>query len=115
MMSKYKNHKVTHDGMTFDSKKECERYKVLKAWQEMGVISDLRTQVAFELARGIKIAGESRKRPSVRYVADFVYLDRRTGEQVVEDVKSSFTAKDKVFRLKKHLMKVVHNIDVVEV
>lgn len=73
-MSKFKNKKVIFDGMTFDSKKECERYKVLKAWQEMGVISDLRTQVAFELARGIKIAGESRKRPSVRYVADFVYL-----------------------------------------
>ena len=26
-MSKYKNHKVTHDGMTFDSKKECELLK----------------------------------------------------------------------------------------
>ena len=115
MISKYKNHKVTHDGMTFDSKKECERYKVLKAWQEMGVISDLRTQVAFELARGIKIAGESRKRPSVRYVADFVYLDRQTGCQVVEDVKSAITRKDKVYRLKKHLMKLIHDIDVVEV
>lgn len=115
MMSKYKNHKVTHDGITFDSKKEAERYKTLKAWQEMGLISGLVCQETFVLIEGVKIAGESRKRPSVRYVADFVYLDSRTGEQVVEDVKSSFTAKDKVFRLKKHLMKVVHNIDVVEV
>ena len=115
MMSKYKNRKVTHDGMTFDSKKECERYKVLKAWQEQRLIGGLTCQESFVLAEGVKIAGEHRKRPSVRYVADFVYLDRRTGEQVVEDVKSSFTAKDKVFRLKKHLMKVVHNIDVAEV
>lgn len=113
MMSKYKNHKVTHDDMTFDSKKEAERYKTLKAWQEMGLISGLVCQETFVLIKGVKIAGESRKRPSVRYVADFVYL--RNGEQVVEDVKSSFTAKDKVFRLKKHLMKVVHNIDVAEV
>lgn len=112
-MSKFKNKKVIFDGMTFDSKKECERYKVLKAWQEMGVISDLRTQVAFVLARGIKIAGEARKRPSVRYVADFFYV--KDGVQVVEDVKSAITRKDKVYRLKKHLMKVVYNIDVVEV
>lgn len=112
-MSKYKNKKVIFDGMTFDSKKECERYKVLKAWQEMGVISDLRTQMAFELARGIKIAGEARKRPSVRYVADFVYV--KDGVQVVEDVKSAITKKDKVYRLKKHLMKLIHDIDVVEV
>ena len=43
MMSKYKNHKVTHDGMTFDSKKECERYKVLKTWQKQdrGRMSDI--------------------------------------------------------------------------
>ena len=113
MMSKYKNHKVTHDGMTFDSKKECERYKVLKTWQEMGLISGLVCQETFVLIDGVKIAGESRKRPSVRYVADFVYL--RNGEQVVEDVKSRATAKDKTYRLKKHLMKAVHDIDVVEV
>lgn len=112
-MSKYKNKKVVFDGMTFDSKKECERYKVLKAWQEMGVIGDLRTQVVFELARGIKITGESKKRPSVRYVADFVYV--KDGVQVVEDVKSAITRKDKVYRLKKHLMKLIHDIDVVEV
>ena len=113
MMSKYKNHKVTHDGMNFDSKKEYRRYEQLCQLQKMGLIGDLRTQVAFVLAGGVKIAGEARKRPSVRYVADFVY--RRNGEQVVEDVKSRATAKDKTYRLKKHLMKAVHNIDVVEV
>ena len=114
-MSKYKNKKVSYDGMTFDSKKECERYKVLQALQTAGVISGLTTQETFVLAEGVKIAGEYRKRPSVRYMADFVYLDRRTGEQVVEDVKSRATAKDKVYRIKKHLMKSVHGIDVVEV
>lgn len=112
---KYRNKKITVNGMNFDSKKEYRRYEQLCQLQKMGLIGDLRTQVAFVLAGGVKIAGEARKRPSVRYVADFVYLDRQTGCQVVEDVKSAITKKDKVYRLKKHLMKVVHNIDVVEV
>lgn len=110
---KYKNKKVHFDGMTFDSQKECERYKTLKAWQEMGLISALTCQETFILASGVKIAGERRKRPAIKYIADFVYL--RNGEQVVEDVKSAPTAKDKTYRLKKHLMKLVHDIDVVEV
>lgn len=112
-MSKFKNKKVIFDGMTFDSKKECERYKTLKVWQEQGLIEGLTCQESFELARGVKIAGESKKRPSVRYVADFVYV--KDGVQVVEDVKSAITKKDKVYRLKKHLMKLIHDIDVVEV
>ena len=112
---KYNNKKTIVDGITFDSKKEASRYKQLKAMQDMGLISGLTLQEQFHLVDGIKIAGESRKRPSVRYIADFVYLDKRTGEQVVEDVKSAITRKDKVYRLKKHLMKIVHGIDVVEV
>lgn len=112
---KYRNKKITVNGMNFDSKKEYRRYEQLCQLQKMGLIGDLRTQVAFVLAGGVKIAGEARKRPSVRYVADFVYWDRQTGKQVVEDVKSAITKKDKVYRLKKHLMKVVHDIDVVEV
>ena len=112
---KYKNKKTIVDGITFDSKKEASRYKQLKAMQDMGLISGLTLQEQFHLVDGIKIAGEAKKRPSVRYIADFVYLDKRTGEQVVEDVKSAITRKDKVYRLKKHLMKIVHGIDVVEV
>lgn len=112
---KYRNKKITVNGMNFDSKKEHRRYEHLCQLQTSGLISDLHTQVAFELVGGVKIAGEARKRPCVRYVADFVYLDRQTGKQVVEDVKSPITRKDKVYRLKKHLMKVVHDIDVVEV
>lgn len=114
MMSKFKNKKVVYDGLTFDSKKECERYKVLKSWQAQGIISGLTTQESFVLVSGVKISGEPKKRPDMRYVADFVYLNKR-GEQVVEDVKSAITRKDKVYRIKKHLMKAVHDIDVVEV
>lgn len=112
---KYKNTKVSYDGLTFDSKKECERYKELKALEQQGKISGLTAQETFILAEGVKIKGESKKRPNIKYVADFVYLDKRTGEQVVEDVKSKATAKNPVYRLKKHLMKLIHDIDVVEV
>ncbi|MFB6349458.1 DUF1064 domain-containing protein [Moraxella sp. ZJ142] len=111
---KYKNKKTTIDGIVFDSKKEASRYLTLKAMEKAGEISGLTLQERFHLLDGVKIAGESRKRPSVRYIADFVYLNRY-GEQVVEDVKSAITKKDKTYRLKKHLMKIVHGIDVVEI
>lgn len=108
---KYKNKKTQIDGITFDSKKEANRYLVLKQMQNSGLISDLTLQKPFIF----RIAGEPRKRPSVRYIADFVYFDNRIGKTVVEDVKSAITKKDKVYRLKKHLMKTVHNIDILEI
>lgn len=109
---KYRNKKINIDGIIFDSKKESQRYLHLKELEKQGKISDLRTQVAFELAKGVKIAGEGKKRPCVRYIADFVYI--KDGQQIVEDVKSAITKKQAVYRLKKHLMKSVHNIDVLE-
>ena len=114
-MSKYKNKKVTFDGITFDSKKECERYTHLKALQQAGAISGLTVQESFVLAPSVRLWGEKRAKPALTYKADFVYVVSKTGEQVVEDVKSRATAKDKVYRIKKHLMKSVHGIDVVEV
>ena len=114
-MSKYKNKKITHNGITFDSKKEFERYKVLSIWQKMGVISELTTQKTFILAPSVKLRGEKRAKRAIEYRADFVYVINKTGEQVVEDVKSKATAKNPVYRIKKHLMKAVHGIDVVEV
>lgn len=115
MSVKYKNKKVKIDDITFDSKKEANRYLVLKQMQNSGLISDLTLQKPFILVSGTRISGELRKRPSVRYIADFVYFDNRVGKTVVEDVKSAITKKDKVYRLKKHLMKTVHNIDILEI
>ena len=56
---------------------------------------------------------DGKAKPAVRYVADFVYQEQ--GAQVVEDVKSVVTRKHPVYRLKKHLMKHVHGIEVREV
>ena len=110
---KYRNQKVVIDGITFDSKREAGRYQELKALAARNLIEDLRHQVPFELAPGVKFSDESRKKPALRYVADFAY--RLDGRLVVEDVKSAITAKAAAYRIKRHLMLAVHGIEVQEV
>ena len=111
--NKFNAVKIEKDGMTFDSQKEYKRYIELTAQMQRGEIQDLRCQVKFELAPKVKIAGEKRAKPALRYYADFTYL--RNGVQIVEDVKSAATKKLASFRNKKHLMKTVHGIDVREI
>ena len=110
---KYRNQKVVIDGITFDSKREAGRYQELKALAARNLIEDLRHQVPFELAPGVKFSDESRKKPALRYMADFAY--RLDGRLVVEDVKSAITAKAAAYRIKRHLMLAVHGIEVQEV
>lgn len=109
---KYRNQKVTIDGVTFDSKKEAARFHQLKLLETAGKLSNLERQKVFELAPSVTLAG--RKKPALRYYADFVYNDE-TGTLVVEDVKSEITRKDKAYRIKVHLMKHVHNIEIREI
>ncbi|QNB13456.1 DUF1064 domain-containing protein [Paraburkholderia tropica] len=108
--AKYGNVKVEHDGIKFDSKREAKRYRELVAMQERGEIAELERQVVFVLAAAVVIGG--RKRPALRYVADFVY--ERAGEerQTIEDVKGRIT---EGYRIKRHLMKAVHGLDIVEI
>lgn len=110
---KYRNQKVTIDGITFDSKREAGRYQELRALASRNLIEDLRHQVPFELAPGVKFSDEKRAKPALRYVADFAY--RLDGRLVVEDVKSAITAKSAAYRIKRHLMLAVHGIEVKEV
>ena len=111
--SKFKNKKVELDGLTFDSKKEARRYNELKLLERVGYISGLELQKSFVLAESVKFENEPRAKPAVRYVADFVYIEN--GKMIVEDVKSSATKSLPVYRLKKHLMKSVHGIDIKEI
>ena len=99
-MSKYKSRKVTIDGITFDSKKESERYKELKLLRQAGIISNLELQKRFELQPSF-ICNGKRYRP-IYYICDFYY--NRDGEWIIEDVKSEITKKDKVYKLKKKMM-----------
>jgi IS5 family transposase len=108
-MRKYRNQPVTIDGQRFDSQAEARRWAQLKLLERGGEITSLTRQQKLELAPSVRIPGENRARPAVRYIADFAYLDCRTHTWVWEDVKGVQTA---VFRLKQHLAKSVHNIDV---
>lgn len=128
--SKYHNQKETICGITFDSKKEARRYQQLIAWQEQGVIQDLRLQEDFTLREGFTTAQGERIR-AIRYRADFTYmvneswflklpknfvfkdedllfwkgwiLKRKAGTRIIEDAKSRPT-KTKEYRLKYKLM-----------
>lgn len=108
---KFLNQPVMFAGLKFDSKREAARYGELMVLEHMGRIVDLRTQVAFELVPSVQLASHKRKKPAIRYIADFAYRDH-DGQLVVEDVKSPITAKTAAFRQKLHLMKSVHGIDV---
>lgn len=111
--SKHGSKKVEHDGLTFDSGKELSRWLQLQAMEAAGRITSLQRQVPFVLAPGVKLAGEDRKKPDLRYFADATYLEN--GKLIVEDVKSEHTRKLRTYRDKKHLMKTLYNIDIREI
>lgn len=108
-MAKYGNKKITRDGMTFDSVKECYRYCELKLMQRAGVITDLECQVKFDLIPAQRIGGKVVER-AVTYVADFVY--KQNGQTVVEDTKGFRT---KEYILKRKMMLYFHGIRIREV
>jgi hypothetical protein len=101
---KYGKYGVYHpviDGIKFQSKKEADRYGMLKLLQRAGKISDLKLQVSFALdVHGTHICN---------YIADFTYLDR--SGFVVEDVKG---VKTRVYNIKKKLMLALYNIKIKE-
>ncbi|RQT74775.1 DUF1064 domain-containing protein [Burkholderia cepacia] len=105
--SKYRNQRCVHDGITFDSRRERDRWVHLCRERDSGEISDLERQVVFVLADPVVING--RKKPALRYVADFVY--ERNGKQVIEDVKGVITAE---YRIKRHLM-AARGLQIVEI
>ena len=97
---KYKAKPVTIDGIRFASGAEGTRYRALKLLERAGEITGLELQPVFVLAPGVLVPGEKRKRPALRYFADFRYRDS-AGRVVVEDSKGKQTD---VFRLKMHLL-----------
>lgn len=101
--SKYNNTKTEVDGITFDSIREAKRYKDLLILQKLGEIAFLKLQVPYELNPG--------GTHSLVYIADFVYMEVKSGESVVEDSKGARTA---VYRKKRRLMKKVHGITIKE-
>lgn len=121
--NKYGNHRVFRYGLWFDSEHEADRYWKLLMLQRGGLISDLRTQVPFELiptqrepdtvgVRGGVKQGKCIEKNCV-YYADFVYKDA-DGNVVVEDAKSPAT-RTEAYKIKKKLMLYRHGIRIIEV
>lgn len=106
---KFRNVKTLVDGIPFDSRAEARRFRALVAMEQAGFITNLRRQVKFELVPSVRLFGSKRATPALRYIADFVY--ERDGKTVVEDVKGVLTP---VYKIKRHLMKYVFNIDILE-
>lgn len=96
-MNKYKNKKVTVDGIDFDSIKESVRYKQLKMFERAGLIKDLKLQTKFELQPAFKKNNKTIR--AITYKADFDYLTK-DGRHIVEDVKGIET---EVFKLKRKM------------
>jgi dsDNA-binding SOS-regulon protein len=95
-VNKYHNKRVVLDGKVFDSKKEAERYQVLKMLENANIISNLSRQVPFELVP------KQKNERAVKYIADFMYVETATGKIIVEDVKGF---KTDVYKLKRKLFK----------
>lgn len=114
--NKYKNEKVEFDGIKFDSKRERDRYMVLKDAERRGVISELKCQPKFTLipaqyheeAKQLKTKVKMVKKCdflAITYTGDFQYV--KDGNIVVEDVKGMVTPE---YKLKEKMMAYFHHI-----
>lgn len=123
MRAKYRNKKITVDGITFDSRREYNRYRELKLLERAGQIQGLELQKKYVLipAQYETYAryGKSGQRlkdgrkcieKECAYKADFVYTEN--GQTVVEDTKGMRT---KDYIIKRKLMLFVHGIKIKEV
>ena len=121
--SKYRNRKVTIDGITFASAHEAGRYRELSPMQRAGLISGLELQKPYELIpaqyetvarygkRGQRLKdGRKCLEKSVVYIADFVY--DQNGETIVEDAKGMRTPD---YIIKRKLMLYVRGVRIKEV
>lgn len=105
--SKYRNKRVERDGLVFDSAKEASRFAQLVLLERSGEIRDLKRQVPFRMEVNGKLV--------CTYKADATYIETKTGELIVEDVKSPITRKDPVYRIKAKLLLAIHNIEIREI
>lgn len=94
----------TLDGIVFDSKAEAQRYAQHKNAVRAGYITDLELQPRYDFVLNGKHV--------FTYRADFRYTLVRTGQRVIEDVKSTGTQKDRDFHLRKKLIELAHGIEI---
>jgi len=99
---KYNNAWVEYNGQKFQSKAERDRFMVLEHKMNIGEIGRVTRQKVFVITiNGIEIT---------KYRCDFFYKTSE-GAFIVEDVKGFVTEE---YLIKKRLMKVCYNVDIVE-
>ena len=119
--SKYNNKKIVNEFGTWDSKKEFQRWLVLKEAEAQGMITDLQRQVKFELIpavrekyiKHLKTKDKECERTlqlPITYACDFQYT--KNGETIVEDVKASPKMLPKDFILKEKMMFALKGIKI---
>ena len=105
---KYRSKRTVIDGITFDSKKEANRYCELKLLEKSGEIKNLELQKKYILIPAQRIDGKLIER-ECSYRADFVY-ETKDGI-VVEDTKGFRTAE---YKIKRKLMLERYGIRILE-
>ena len=122
---KYFSKKIKTAEGVFDSKAEYERYIYLKHQEDVGVISDLKQQVRFEivpkLTKKIKVQLKTKIKEkeiiderAKYYTADFTYINS-SGQYVISELKSVGTALARDYPLRRALIKQIiykHNDEV---
>lgn len=111
MLSKYGNKKTILNGEVFDSRKEAQRYGILRLLERAGKITNLRRQVKYVLIPAQRDEKGKLLERECSYVADFVYFDCGLGREVVEDTKGYRT---EAYKLKKKMVLWFHGIRIKE-
>lgn len=100
------------DGIRFASKAEARRYADLKMMEKAGLIVDLELQPAFDLHAPQAWMDGCNMKKIGKYIADFRYLDTKTGEVVVNDVKGVRTP---LYKWKKKHTEAEYGITITEI
>jgi hypothetical protein len=96
---KFKAKRTEVDNIKFSSKKEANRYNILKSLQNIGKVLFFLRQVPFHLPGGVK------------YVCDFLIF-WANGEITIEDVKGF---KTESYKAKKRMVEALYPIEILEV
>ena len=97
----------------FDSIAEHDRYIELLLMQKAGVISDLECHPSYEVIPRQETPEGKQNFRSVIYTPDFRY--KRNGKEIVEEVKSEYTRKEKDYVLRRKMLYFTQGIYVEEI
>jgi hypothetical protein len=100
-MKRYKATKATTENGKFDSMGEAARFAQLKLYERMGLLTDLKKQVAFKL---------SVNKGHMRYTADFCYKPKGSSLYVLEDYKPRGWNREQLFQ--RFIMRNIFGVEV---